>query len=389
MTDKNQSNKNTGEGRWKIIIPILMILLGAVTFAAARHADKAISTPPLTMTDDGKFSNLMLGMPIEDFESLGFSYGDSVDLHFSSGKTAEDLPYCSGYYTKNGSPLVVGYPGHESISLSGNNYPAAEVLGIDPESDKVVITLRKKGGYSDMEKTFSAIYTDARSDYASDEEFANFREMTGGKLKEKMFYRSASPYDNIHNRATYVNRLCEKNNIQCILDLADSEEDMAAYAKKAEAAGNTDTYWYRLYKEGKIIPLSLSTSYMSETFRKNLVNGLKEMTKHKGPYLIHCTEGKDRTGFACLLLSALSGADVKELVNDYMETYKNYYGITERNAKTAYDAFVGLRFSDMVDLLRSYTGRKENDLAMEAREYLRAGGMSEEEIGKLEEILKK
>jgi len=45
-----------------------------------------------------------------------------------------------------------------------------------------------------------------------------------------------------------------------------------------------------------------------------------------GPYLIHCTEGKDRAGFVSAVLEALMGADLQEIVADYMKSYENYYG---------------------------------------------------------------
>ena len=47
------------------------------------------------------------------------------------------------------------------------------------------------------------------------------------------------------------------------------------------------------------------------------------MTGQEGPCYIHCTEGKDRTGFVCLLLEALCGANYGELRDDYMTTYAN------------------------------------------------------------------
>ena len=53
------------------------------------------------------------------------------------------------------------------------------------------------------------------------------------------------------------------------------------------------------------------------------------MTEHSGPCLIHCVEGKDRTGFVCALMLALAGASAQEIIDDYMITYYNYYGITK------------------------------------------------------------
>jgi protein tyrosine/serine phosphatase len=49
------------------------------------------------------------------------------------------------------------------------------------------------------------------------------------------------------------------------------------------------------------------------------------MLNHRGPYLIHCHDGNDRTGFVAALLEALAGATVDEITDDYMLTYINYY----------------------------------------------------------------
>jgi len=51
------------------------------------------------------------------------------------------------------------------------------------------------------------------------------------------------------------------------------------------------------------------------------------MASADGPYLVHCLEGKDRTGFVCIVLEALMSATYQEIVDDYMLTYNNYYHI--------------------------------------------------------------
>lgn len=53
------------------------------------------------------------------------------------------------------------------------------------------------------------------------------------------------------------------------------------------------------------------------------------MADHEGPYLIHCNEGKDRAGFTAAILECLMGADVGQVIYDYMLTYYNYYGVEE------------------------------------------------------------
>ena len=80
-------------------------------------------------------------------------------------------------------------------------------------------------------------------------------------------------------------------------------------------------------KDEKVEPLAMNMNYRSEEFKQKLVPGFINMSASSGPYLVHCLEGKDRTGFVCILIEALMDSTYKEIVDDYMLTYDNYYGI--------------------------------------------------------------
>ena len=114
------------------------------------------------------------------------------------------------------------------------------------------------------------------------------------------------------------------------------------------------------------------------------------MSGKEGPYLIHCMEGKDRTGFVCSLILALAGADREEIREDYMVTYANYYGITKEKTPEKYDAV--LTFVD--DFLYFVTDPNKEmvtaALSLEegARDYLRYGGLTEEEIEQVERFVR-
>ena len=108
-----------------------------------------------------------------------------------------------------------------------------------------------------------------------------------------------------------------------ILDLADTNEEIQGYYQNADY----DITWHKsLYDAGNVAALNLNANYRGGQYAYRLVAGLREIILHKGPYLIHCTEGKDRTGFVCALLEALCGASYDEMRDDYMITYDNYYG---------------------------------------------------------------
>ena len=140
--------------------------------------------------------------------------------------------------------------------------------------------------------------------------------------------------------------------------------------------------------------LSVKLQMKELTFGEKLVQGLKAMSEHDGPYLIHCVEGKDRTGYVVMVLSALSGATYQEMVDDYMITYDNYYGINLKTDKSKYDTIKN-RNIDM--FLRYISGNDDNldvDLSKINYEeaitnYLLKIGMKQEDINTLKAKLTK
>ena len=138
-------------------------------------------------------------------------------------------------------------------------------------------------------------------------------------------------------------------------------------------------------KDDEILILGCS-AYGSEEFRANVAKGLVFMVEHDGPYLVHCTEGKDRTGFISALLEALMGATKDEIVADYMESYINYYGVEPGTEK------YNLIAQDVLDMLKVITGNSDlekADLEAGARNYLILGGMKPAQIEQLMNKLSK
>ncbi len=98
---------------------------------------------------------------------------------------------------------------------------------------------------------------------------------------------------------------------------------------------------------------------------------------------MHCTEGKDRTGFICMLLEALAGASYKEMVADYMITYDNYYDITEKKDPDRYNVIVDKVLDLMIRAVTGGEDPKTADLSEAAADYLRSGGMTDAQITEL------
>ncbi|MBF4807111.1 MAG: tyrosine-protein phosphatase [Lancefieldella rimae] len=345
------------------------------------------TTGALAVIHEKKFGGVYLDITIDEFNALGFEYGDSCDVTFSNGYKLEDIPYYNGYYSKTGHPLISAYPGFPHIDVCVNNGdPLWETAGLK-EGDTGTVTLREKGKYLTTQQALAAVYTTDRNDYPSDEAFANFRAMKGGQIAENMVYRSASPCNNEYGRAAYASALAEKAGVQFILDQADSTEEVEGYYTDP----SFDMSWHKgLFDNGHVAALDMNVNYRSQKFAGKLVEGLRQMIAQDGPYLIHCTEGKDRTGFTCALLEALCGASYDEMLDDYMISYDNYYGINKQTDKDRYDAVVDAKFNDIALCIggQPVDGKLDGlDYKAGARKYLLDAGMTEEEITQLENKL--
>ena len=331
---------------------------------------------------NANFDSAELDLDAEDFKAAGFSFGDSLDIVFSNGETLTDVPYFNGYYVKTGNPVVVAYPGNDYILIANANTDLWTPLKLENDMT-VTITLNTAEKYLPTYEALGQAYSTDRADYASDEIFSNFRALKGGKLKSDFLYRGASPVDNSRHRAPYANALIEENSIACVIDLADSDEDMLEYF--AEDDFDSD-YAKKLYEDGRTAVLGMSASYSKDEYKKSVVKGLRKLLEVGGPAYIHCMEGKDRTGFVCMLIEALAGASYDEMCDDYMTTYKNYYKITKEETPDRYEAVVNLYFDTFMEYL---SGEEDPNTLHEisyvdsAKKYLKDGGMTEEEIDKL------
>ena len=82
--------------------------------------------------------------------------------------------------------------------------------------------------------------------------------------------------------------------------------------------------------------LDLAGNFFTEDFAQSIAGGLSFLAHNEPPYCVHCTEGKDRAGFATMLMAALMGATLEEITDDYMLSFRNYYGITKEGEPERY-----------------------------------------------------
>lgn len=374
---------------------ITLLSLAALTMTLGGCNSKS-NVRNLAIEHETEFGGIYIHKTIEDFNKAGFAFGDSVNIYFSNGYQLNDLPYYNGYYVDAGEKLLVGYPGYPYIKVTVNYGDDLWDEGEFLEDTRATIALNERAKYKDIQEACDLHYYDDREKYHSDAEFANYRNIRVGNIKPNLIYRSASPCDNKHNRASYVDKLMEKDQIQFILNLADTKEKIDGYIARSDF---NSPYFLSLYQkesfllsfadDDNVAPLALNMNYMSQDFAKKVVQGFIPFLSKDGPYLIHCLEGKDRTGFVCIVLEALMGATYQEIVDDYMLTYKNYYGITEDDPRYEIiknknvDAMLKFICGDEVEDI------KNADLVKGAIRYLSWGDFSSDGIQSLIKKLSK
>ena len=317
--------------RRTIRIAALLIIVASLC-SCASTASKSNATGKIT--EISKYGNVKTDIAQSDFESQGFALGDLLEIRI--GENVLTAPYGSGYANVNTGELIV-LPSGGFVSAAINMGNFAKTYNAVNEMP-ISFKMKEKGGYLDeIEiRSVESKRTNKREDYASDEIFANFRPIVSGKIKPGRLYRSSNPVNPELGRNKYSDALIKKAGVKTVMNLADNEEELTSYPDYASS----------YYSTISVIPLNMTVDYRSGDFGQKLGRGLKFLSQHDTPWLVHCNEGKDRAGFASMILAALCGASVDELIADYMTTYENYYGV--KKGSKQYDSISKSNIQKMI-----------------------------------------
>ena len=381
---------------------ILIVLLTGCATRTQAVQETVITEVTSSVKEIQKYGNLVLTIEKKDLDAMGAEYGDVFTVSFQD--TEVYAPYCTNYsdvdlgsivLRNDGETLILAinmgdfattYSIAEKVSNPDKTYKWIFEEGKTMEDISLLLTLTGKGEYRDEWLIHQLSRTDNREDYSSDAAFANFRGIKGGKIGEGALFRSSSPINNEIGRAKYADALVKENGIRTVMNLADSEESIISYMEKEDFAS---PYYASLFENGDVIALNMGVSFKTREFQASLSEGLTFLASKEGPYLVHCTEGKDRAGFTSALLSALMGLTYQEIVEDYMTTYENYYHIEKGSEQ--YEAVKKSNIDSMLSFIASVESDKlsQVDLSLKAEEFLLAIGMEEETVRKLKENLAK
>lgn len=377
-----------------ILILALFTLFSFVlsSFSLVSFAEDIVLTVT-GIVEISKHGNIKLNVSHETVLSY-FDFGDILTVSF--GGVSVDLPLGTGFANvDSGMPVLVLQQDEDAeTELAINMGTFASTYGIADKvtledgfrwdyregfSDSTVFTLtmKEKAGYYEEFILRNLLYTDQRSDYPTltDEQFANFREVRVGNIAEGVLYRSALPAPD-KDRAVYALKAAKAVGITFFVDLADSEDDFA------EASKTEGDYFTHVGH----IAVNASVDITSPDSKTKFAAALRAMIAHpNGKYLVTCKEGKDRTGFVIGLLEALMGASFEEIVEDYMISFYNYYGVEK--GTLSYSTIVNGGIRNQFCIAFGIDNPESADLKKEAEEYLAFAGFSTDEIAALRGVL--
>ncbi len=239
----------------------------------------------------------------------------------------------------------------------------------------VTIRLEKKGEVATASAS-EPIRTNVRSDYPklTDAEFANFRAVNAPDLATGVLYRSSSPIDPVLGRAAFADAAAKAANIRTVVNMVNSKDEALALPGWSGSHASSCTTLFR--------PMGVDVT--APDFAAGIADSFRFIATNATPCLLHCKEGKDRTGFACAVLELFFGATADEAAADYLETFYNYYGQSP-------DSPEGLRSREVFEgiLCRAFRLKSLEgaDLRAAARDYLLRAGLSPTDLSSLESNL--
>lgn len=353
--------------------------------------DNSTVTEPIQITttiyEIAKHGNLILYMYGSDLFDKGFEHGDVVEIAIGDKKW--EVPLCTSYSdVDNGEAVLRATEATDGVVLAINMGDFATTAGIakktaieeDPgyrwdylmESPvEITITMKEEGGYREEWLIRQLVRTNERADYShlTDEAFANFRVIETTGMGKGVLYRSSSPINPLLGRNTYADKAAEKAGIMTIVNLADPSNTY-------EGAENT------YYSTCNVTYVNLGMDFLSESTLSGIADGMRFIINNDGPYLIHCNEGKDRAGFVSALLECLMGATLDEVIDDYMLTYYNYYGVEKGTEK--YDAVLKNNLIKSLNATFKVDDIYKANLAGEAEAFLiEDAGLTADEVNAL------
>ena len=298
----------------------------SISESAAAESKESVSFETVSVTVNEMDNNGDVGF---DIDEIDLEYGDSVNISFSGGYELKGIPYYPDFYGKRGSAILTDH--FDNLCVAGIGCSFNKTANIQM-NETAIIDLDEKGKYKTEFDAYNISDGKTRIEGQTDEEYLNARCITAGSIKAGRLYRSASPFDAESGRAGQMGEYLKEHQINCILDLFDTEERLASYKDLPE-------YTASLLESGKVIISRVGIDLLEADAMQTIGKGLTALAGSDGPYLIHCSLGRDRTGVISAILELICGASYTEVIDDYMLSYDYLHKIDMDPSSLQYKLF--------------------------------------------------
>ena len=360
-----------------------------------------------TIASIGSTGDVLTDIPLGVLERNSIEEGDMLRVELA--EVAIVIPFVRrDTDVPVGTPLARASSGFLLLARSSTSF--AERYGADVGSS-VVISIVSKGSYIGRIGIGELERTDDRADYDSDEAFANFREVAIGNISHGKLFRTSHPALD-SSRSSYAGQLTEEARVQSIINLSDSDEDLARayqinsyYRALGDEGGVVSVFMDESLLLAKTIPDGVSLSslpdldessfavmslisdaLLSDVIPPRLREGLLFMIEKDPPFLVHCVDGKDRTGLTIALLAAIMDATVDEILDDYAQSFVSFYHVVP--GSHVHQEFRDI-MADMLTRLNSGIPIDNSNVKNTAMRYLvDQVGLTLEQIGALQNKLR-
>lgn len=283
------------------------------------------------------WGNLVLDIPKDSLYKVGYDNGDIVTISGGSLPEPLDMAFTDKMMSVGTWGMCLTYFSDEAtLTIGLANASFCDRVG-GKEGDQLTISLKEKGGFRDMYERMTLWKTTNRSDYDSDEMFANFYPVECHGMKSGVVYRSSNPLMESTNpaRYEYADRLARNAGINTIITFADTEENWQSTVASGSGYGE---YCNERYSKGTLLFHKLNVDIFVDEQAAEVGRVLRAMTENNPPYLICCSMGRDRTGLIALILQVLAGTTYEEIESEYMRSYYNWHRL--QPSSESYDDFL-------------------------------------------------